>query len=256
LREYLFVGGLPEAVRVYAESGRLRDAFLVQDEVVQAYRADFGKYAPRVEGGTLDEVLTSVARTIGTQVVYSRLAAGPTQPTLKTAFNVLERAQVVQRVTSVKHVGLPLGSGAASRRFKAILVDLGLQHRLCGLSLDAEYAKADLLGIYEGALAEQFVGQELHAASDRGLFYWARDAKSSTAEVDYLLAREDSVVPIEVKSGPGGRLRSMHQLLKECPQCAPGVVLSTAPYAELPEQGLWFLPLYFAGSLARPATDT
>jgi len=256
LREYLFVGGLPEAVRLYAESGRLRDAFHAQDEVVQAYRADFSKYAPRVDGNTLDEVLTSVARTVGAQVVYSRLAAGPTQPTLKNAFGLLERAQVVQRVTAVKHMGLPPGADATLRRFKAIVVDLGLLHRLSGVPIDAEHAKTDLLSIYEGALAEQFVGQELCAAGDGDLYYWARAAKSSTAEVDYLLVRRDRLVPVEVKSGPGGRLRSMHQLLKEHPQCAPGVVLSTAPYAELPEQDLVFVPLYYAGVLMRSATIT
>ena len=57
------------------------------------------------------------------------------------------------------------------------------------------------------------------------------------------------VVPIEVKSGPSGRLRSLHLLLKEYPLCAPGLVLSEAPYAELPQQGLTFVPLYYAGTL-------
>jgi hypothetical protein len=59
------------------------------------------------------------------------------------------------------------------------------------------------------------------------------------------------IVPIEVKSGPAGKLRSLHLLLREYPECAPGLVLSEAPFAGLPEQGLMFVPLYFAGSLAR-----
>ena len=251
LRDYLFIGGFPEAVRLFAESGLLRDAFLAQDEVVEAYRADFGKYAPRVSRDTLDEVLTSVARTVGTQIKYSSLAEGPTIPTIKNAFTLLERAQVVHRVAAAKQVGLPLGAGTLGRRFKAIMVDLGLLHRLTGWPLDAAYATTDLLGIYRGALAEQYVGQELHAAGDRELHYWSRAAKSSTAEVDYLISIAGRPAPIEVKSGPAGRLRSMHQLLLEHPQCTPGFVLSEAPFAELPEQGLVFVPLYYAGSLDR-----
>ena len=130
-------------------------------------------------------------------------------------------------------------------------MDLGLLHRLTGAPLDAAFATADLLGIYRGALAEQYVGQELLAAGDRQLHYWSRAAKSSTAEVDYLIAIDGRIVPIEVKSGPAGRLRSLHQLLLENPECDPGIVLSARPYAELPEQGLVFVPLYYAGSLDR-----
>ena len=256
LREYLFVGGLPEAVRVFTGSGLLRDAFLAQDEVVEAYRADFGKYAPRVSRDTLDEVLTSVAQAVGTQIKFSNLAEGPTIPTIKNAFTLLERAQVIHRVAAAKQVGLPLGAGASSRRFKAIMVDLGLLHRLTRAPLDAAFATVDLLGIYKGALAEQYVGQELHATGERELHYWSRAARSSTAEVDYLAGSAGRMAPIEVKSGPAGRLRSMHQLLLEHPECGPGIVLSTRPYAELPEQGLVFVPLYYAGSLDRIIGDS
>jgi predicted AAA+ superfamily ATPase len=248
LREYMFVGGLPEAVRLYAESGLLRTAFVAHDDLVEAYRADFAKYAPRVNRDTLDDVLMSTARSVGSQIKYSNLAVGPTVPTIKNAFALLERAQVVHRVTGVTRIGLPLGA-ASSRRFKAIMVDLGLLHRLNEGPLDAAYATANLLGIYRGALAEQYVGQELLTAGDRELHYWSRAAKSSTAEIDYLIARAGDVRPVEVKSGPAGRLRSLHLLLREQPDCAPGIVLSEAPYAELPEQDLVFVPLYFAGQL-------
>ena len=83
--------------------------------------------------------------------------------------------------------------------------------------------------------------------------YWSRagEAKGSNAEVDYLVALKGRIVPIEVKSGPAGKLRGMHILLRDYPHCAPGVVLSEAPFAELPEQQLVFVPLYYAGSLDR-----
>lgn len=71
-----------------------------------------------------------------------------------------------------------------------------------------------------------------------------------------LVAMKGRIVPIEVKSGPAGKLRSLHLLLREYPQCSPGLVLSEAPFAELPEQGLVFVPLYYAGSLDRIIGDS
>ena len=255
VREYMFVGGLPEAVRAYAETRRLKDAFEIQRDVLTTYRDDFGKYAPRANKDCLGQVLVSVARSVGSQVKYTSLADGPTQPTIKNAFNLLRQALVVHRVPAVKHVGLPLGASASSRRFKAILLDVGLMQRLTGMPIDVEYARRDLLSIYQGALAEQFVGQELSASTGGDLHYWAREAKSSTAEVDYLIAPEGHVRPVEVKSGPSGRLKSLHLLLEEHPECAPGYVVSGSPYADLPEQKLVFVPLYSAswlGTAARP----
>jgi predicted AAA+ superfamily ATPase len=257
VRDYVFVGGMPAAVSAYAASGRLLDAFEVHDEIVTSYRDDFLKYQPRTDPDSLDDVLTAVAGSVGEQIKYARLSARVTQPTIKRAFGLLERAQLVRRVEAVRHVGLPLGA-EAGRRFKAILVDVGLMQRLSGLPANVELAREDLLGIHAGAVAEQFVGQQLAAALQGGdrLHYWAREAKSSTAEVDYVVRLGDAVRPIEVKSGPSGRLRSLHQLLGQHPGCGPGIVLSEAPYAELPEQNLVFVPLYYAGTLTGATSVT
>jgi predicted AAA+ superfamily ATPase len=128
------------------------------------------------------------------------------------------------------------------------LLDIGLWQRLSGIRTDIEYLKTDLLDVYRGAMAEQFVGQELLVSQDSELYYWSREAPSSTAEVDYLAVVNGEILPVEVKSGPAGRLKSMHLLLNTYPNCPRGLVFSSAPYAELPEHKLTFLPLYFAGS--------
>ena len=248
LRDYLFVGGMPAAVAAYARSGRLLDALRVHDLLVTSYRDDFARYRPRVRPDTLDEALTLMARSVGSQLKYTALAPDATGPTAKAAVAVLEKAQLITRVAAVSRCGVPLDA-QASRRFKAIVVDVGVMQRLTGLPVEVEFAKRDLLAMHNGAVAEQFVGQELKAGGwgSAGLHYWSR--ATGSAEVDYVAIVGSRVRPIEVKSGPSGRLRSMHLLLKEQPECGPGIVLSEAPYAELPEQGLVFCPLYFAGSL-------
>ena len=129
------------------------------------------------------------------------------------------------------------------------MLDIGLLQRLCEVSVEAALVQDDLLAIYKGQLAEQFVAQELLAWQDTDLFYWARDAKSSRAEVDFLIERSGKIYPVEVKSGPGGRLKSLHLLLQTYPNCPQGLVLFSGTYKELPEQKLTFLPLYCAGFL-------
>ena len=252
LRDYFFVGGMPAAVDAFSRSGSVTDAFGIHEEIVATYRDDFLKYRPRTGIDILDDVLANVARSVGDQIIVSKLSDRGARATTAKALSLLERAMLVQRVLSVGHVGIPLGARVA-KRFKAIVADVGLMQRLAGLPPSIALRQEDLLAIHNGAVAEQFVGQELVAGvgGRADLHYWVREARGSSAEVDYLIPAGERVLPIEVKSGPAGRLRSMHLLLAQHPELAPGVVLSTAPYAQLESQGLVFVPLYFAGSVKR-----
>lgn len=250
LRRYMFIGGMPESVQSYANTGSLRDAFEVQAEIANAYKEDFSKYAPYSDKRCLNAVFSSVARNVGRQIKYTHLAEGYTNPTVKKAFDLLCLAQVVHKVPAASPSGLPLGSTASARKFKALMIDIGLMQHLCGMPADVEYARPDLLAIYRGAAAEQFVGQEMMAAGQSELYYWARQARSSTAEVDFLMVIKNRICPVEVKNGASGRLRSMHLLLSTFHDCPGGYVFSSAPYAELPEQKLTYLPLYYAYAAA------
>jgi predicted AAA+ superfamily ATPase len=252
LRRFFFVGGMPAAVRAYADGMSLQAAFTRLDALARSYRDDFGKYAARMDTRCLDDVLVSAARGVGRPIKYSHLAPERRSDEIHRAFELLTRAGVLRRIPTASPAGLPLGASASHRRFKALLVDVGLMQRLTGMPADVEFARSSLLAMYAGALAEQFVGQELVASLGEEVYCWMRPQKSSSAEVDYLVSSGGRAAPIEVKSGPAGRLRSLHLLLAEHPQCAPGLVLSEAPFAELPEQDLTFVPLYYAGTLFGP----
>ena len=256
VRDYFFVGGMPEAVRVYWEEGSLLPAFEVQAEIIEAYRQDFSKYAPRADKDALDQVLSGVARHMGNQVKYTRLGEGFTGPTYHKAFDLLRTARVIHKVPSTDPSGLPLSAGSNARKFKAIVVDIGLLQRLCRLPVDVEITRTDLLSIFRGRLAEQFVAQELMMSQSDDLYYWARDARGSAAEVDLLFVRAGKVHPVEVKSGKGGTLRSLHIFLDRHPSCEPGYVLYSGIYAERPELRLVFTPIYYAASLASTAVPT
>jgi len=248
LKRYFFIGGMPASVRAFVETGSFHDAFEVQGEIVESYRMDFAKYTPQVDRYCLDAVFTSLSQSVGQQIKYARLGEGYSNPTLKKAFGALCLANVVRKIPSADPAGLPLGATSSAKIFKALMLDIGLMRYLSGMPADVEYAKADLLAMYRGAMAEQFVGQEMAVSQNGGLYYWDRQAKSSSAEVDYLAVLEGAIHPIEVKSSGTGSLKSLHLFLATYPNCGRAMVFSTRPYASLPEQKITFMPLYCAYS--------
>jgi len=248
LRRYFFIGGMPESVLSYMESGSMQEAFEVQAEICETYRMDFAKYRPQVNKDCLNSVLTSISQNVGQQIKYSRLATGFSNPTLKKAFDLLAMAKIIAKIPSTDPSGLPIGASSSDKVFKGLMVDIGLMRYLTGMPINIEYQKAELLNIYRGGMAEQFVGQEMLLSQNGSLHYWSRQAKSSSAEVDYLAIIDGQIYPIEVKSGPSGRLKSLHIFLKTYQNCPKGIVFSTGPYGELAQERISFVPLYYAFS--------
>ena len=245
LRYYFMVGGMPEAVAAYVDTNSIGEAREVHAELVETYRQDFSKYAPRADKGCLDDVLHGVAWSVGSQIKYARLTSRFSQPTIRKAFGLLCTARLMRRVPHASPAGLPLASNESGKVFKAVLGDIGIMHTLCGMPLATAPDASNLLAVYRGAIAEQFVGQEILAAQGV-LNYWSRRARGSSAEVDYLAAIDGEVYPVEVKSGPAGKLKSLQLCLEEYPNCPRGIVLSLAPGRELPKHRLLFVPLYNA----------
>ena len=128
--------------------------------------------------------------------------------------------------------------------------------RISQVPVELELQQEKLLAMYRGKLAEQFVAQELLAWHSPELFYWARDARGSNAEVDYLAVRENAIYPVEVKSGAGGSLKSLHLMLKTYPHCPYGLVLYDGSYRKLSNQKLVFLPLYAAATIGDNRMDS
>jgi len=128
----------------------------------------------------------------------------------------LSTAGLIYRVRRTSGAGLPLKAGIKENFFKTIFLDVGLMQAINGLYSNTIREK-DLTAIYKGSVAEQFTGQEIIASHTPYikpvLYYWAREAKNSNAEVDYLVEKESKIIPIEIKSGATGTLRSLHQFV-------------------------------------------
>lgn len=249
LKNFFFVGGMPECVKVYAETNSILESFQVQDEIIEAHKQDFGKYAPRADKTCLNMIMQNAAQQIGNQTKYSKLAGGYANPTIHNNFDLLSHAKLINKIPSSDPSGLPLGAGVNSKKFKTSLLDIGLTQRLSRLSVENEINHSDLLAIYKGRLAEQYVAQELLIAQNSELYYWARPARGSTAEVDFLIQREDKINPVEVKSGKGGSLKSLHLMLETYPGCGRGIVLYGGGFGKLSDKKIDFWPLYYAFQL-------
>ena len=153
-----------------------------------------------------------------------------------------------------------MGAGRDERHFKALFLDIGLVNRLCGLDL---VGAEELITVNEGALAEQFVGQQLLCAApafeDPQLFYWAREARNANAEVDFVISRNQEILPVEVKAGKSGTLRSTFQFLREKQRNRavrfhtgfPALEEVKLPGEEGTTAQLLSLPLYAVGQLDR-----
>ena len=260
LRRSFFIGGLPEPVRVYAERQDLLEVQRIQTSLVATVQDDFGKYGPRRLQELMRQTYRHVAENVGRKMKFVNVSREDRSGDVRRAFELLAQSRVVQPVFRTAANGLPLGAERDERHFKALFLDVGLVNRLCGLDL---VGAEDLITVNEGALAEQYVGQQLLAAAlpfeDPQLFYWSREAKNASAELDYVISRHQEILPVEVKAGKTGTLRSLYQFLQEKGRqravrfhLRPAVLEEVSlPGAERTKVQLLSLPLYLSGQLER-----
>jgi predicted AAA+ superfamily ATPase len=189
---------------------------------------------------------------VGNQIKYTHLSHDFSGPTIKNAFSLLTMAQIITLIPSCSPPVIPLEAAAHMKTFKAAFLDIGLMQSVCGLPFDIQDSNKNLLSVYRGGLAEQFVAQELRFTQDQGkLYYWQRAEKSSTAEIDFLAVQQGQVIPVEVKSGASGRLRSLHQFLKQYPNTPYAYIFLDAPLQSSKDDQFIFMPLYCVYSTFR-----
>ncbi|MEI7421891.1 MAG: AAA family ATPase [Prolixibacteraceae bacterium] len=250
LRIYWMVGGMPECINEYVNTKSLKQAAEVQDEICETYRLDFNKYKPKTDINCLNAVFSTIAANVGQQIKYTGLAVDFTIPTIKRAYESLLLARIAKKIKSLSSIGIPLEVHASDKRFKNLFLDIGLMNRVMGIDYNEALNHNNLLSIYRGQLAEQFVGQEFATSTSNQLYYWSRDSKNSNAEIDYVIALEGKIYPVEVKDGPSGKLRSLH-VYRETYQPYYSVVFHAGPMGILENEKIVFLPLYFAGAFAK-----
>ena len=244
LRQYMLLGGMPGVLSEYLTSKNIRRALAVQTLIAQSFRNDFGKYAGQGKHRHLQKAFMQLPKLVGQKIIYSHIDPDAQSRNIKEAILLLEQAGVAIRVKKTSGDAPPLEAMANEGYYKAIFLDIGLMQNLCGLEEEIPFTQ-DLLTINRGALAEQFVGQELLAYQENhktpALYYWARDARNSKAEVDYLYQIGSKIIPVEVKAGRTGTLKSMRMFIEKY-NSPLGIRVSQNPYGY--DQHVFSIPLY------------
>ena len=191
----------------------------LQRDLAAAFRADFAKYSGRMQPSVLDATLRAVAGSLGRKLVYARFGDGVKQHQARQALDLLAGARVCHLVRHTAANGLPLGAEVKDTFRKAVLADVGLAHALLGTPAAAAFPSwADLAPAVRGQLADQLAGRRLQlvdAVTGDGpeLASTGSEGAADPGEIDYLVAVGGRIVPVELKSGAAGSMKSLHQFM-------------------------------------------
>ncbi len=251
VRLYWIVGGMPASVKAYSETESLVEAQDLQTALLTTYRHDFGKYAARHEFRILETFFARIPNLIAQWFKYVKVDPSKQAREIKAALEHLTEAHLLNPICTTSASGLTLAATMNPRKFKLLFLDIGLISRACQLDLNT-LQQTDLVVLNKGQLAEQFVGQELIAYAPphemHKLFSWVREKKGSSAEVDFVVPLDSQIIPIEVKAGATGRLKSLHLFLEE-KKLSTGVRISTLPLRR--ENSILTVPFYMISQLGR-----
>ena len=245
LRTYMTIGGMPEIVAKYAEKRDLLSAMDMLDDLLLVFQDDFAKYRKRVPLSRLAETFRSVAQQSGGKFVAARVNRETKSTAIRDALELLVKAGLVLKTFHSSANGIPLGSEINETAFKALLADTGLHQRLLGLDLKELVALDDAAFANKGSLAEVYSALQIASHSSMRhrpeLYYWHRDAPNATAEVDFVMQSGNGIIPVEVKSGVRGSMKSLRLFMAE-KHVSMGVRVSLENFTTLPDVRI--VPLY------------
>jgi predicted AAA+ superfamily ATPase len=252
-RVYSVIGGMPSIVENYRVHRDMRKCQNLIDELVINFQDDFAKYREQSDIPALQEVFSSIVQQTGRKFKYSNISTENKNYYYKRALELLVKAGLAHKVYHTSARGITLGSQVDDKKFKVLLWDIGVYQRLLGLNLSEFLVQDDCELINKGSFAELFVGLEFIGNSSpltrEQLYYWHREARSSNAELDYVIQKDTEIIPVEVKSGIRGKLQSMNIFLEER-NLKKGICFSPNNFYQ--SASISYMPIYMAGQITKP----
>lgn len=249
LRQYYYVGGMPEVVKKYTETENLAEVRTIQERILSEYKKDFSKHVPATDLPKVTMVWNSIPSQLAKEnkkYIYGAVKKGARAKDFENALQWLINAGLIHKVMRVKAVKRPLKFYEDFSAFKLFMVDLGLLGAIAQVSAKDVLVKENYFSEYKGAFTEQFVAQELVALGIQPYYYSKKD---SPLEIDFLVQKEE-LYPIEVKAEENLRsksLRTVYEKNKEVKACR----FSMAGYRE--QDWMTNVPLYLAQEWIRAA---
>jgi len=242
LKQYYFVGGLPEAVLSFAEEKDFNEVRSIQKRILTAYEQDFSKHAPNEIVPKIRMIWNSIPSQLAKEnkkFVYGLVREGGRAKEYETAIMWLSDCGLVHKVSRVNAAGIPLKAYEDLKSFKLYMVDVGLLGCMTGLSQQTLLDGNNLFAEFKGALTEQYVCQQLKTIEDLGVYYYTNDRGS--CEVDFVIDVGNQIVPVEVKAEVNLKAKSLKTYRDKY---SPRISVRTSMADYRKEEWLVNLPLY------------
>ncbi len=247
LKKYLYLGGMPEVLQEYKVNGDIAMVREIQNEILEAYSRDFSKYSEKSQAIKNTEFWLSIPRQLAKEnkkFKYSAVRKNSRASTFEQTIVWLKEAGLINVVHNISVPKLPLAGYADYAKFKVYLLDCGLLGAMLNISSDIIITGNQLFSEYNGAFIENFVASELTSMGGKELYYWT---SRSDAEVDFILQNNQTILPVEVKSGMNRNIKSLRSYADKY---QPDRVYRTSPRNFTQDGDFINIPLYCAFLLA------
>jgi len=219
-KKYATIGGMPEVVNLYAQKNDITSLDTVYSSLIQSYSDDIDKYVTSsAQVQYVQHVIANVFKEGGTKVTFGKFGNSDYRSReMREAFRMVEKAMLIKLIYPCTSAKMPIKPNLG-RKPRLHVVDTGLINHSLKIMGELVFNE-DIRETHQGIIAEHIVGQELLATSfsiSNDLYFWTREKADSSAEVDYILPYKNKLIPIEVKSGSIGKLRSLHQFMEIAP---------------------------------------
>lgn len=248
LRTYYFIGGMPEAVKTYAEKQDFFEVRAVQKRILEAYEQDFSKHAPAEVVPRIRMIWNSIPAQLAKEnkkFIFGQLRQGARAKDFELAMEWLRDCGLIHKISRVSKPGMPLKAYEDFSSFKVYLLDVGILAAMVDLDARSILEGNRLFTEFKGSLTEQFVLQELITAG-HPLYYWS--AERGVAELDFIFQHQGTVVPLEVKAEENLKAKSLKVVAENYPDTFP-VRTSMSDFRR--ESWMTNFPLYAISHLAK-----
>lgn len=232
LRQYYFVGGMPEAVKTYVERGDIWEVHSIHSKIIDAYRNDMSKHVPKQQVQRINMVWNSIPSQLARdnkKFIYGALRKGARANDFEIAIQWLVDSGLVHKVHRISKPVVPLKFYEDMASFKLFLLDCGLLGALSETPPEQILIGDNVFEEYKGAFTENYVLQQLKSLPRTFVYYYSND--NSTLEIDFVVQHEAHVIPIEVKAEENLRAKSLRQFVTDTPGLH-GVRFSMSDYRE------------------------
>ena len=249
LKEYFFVGGLPEAVNDFVKNRDFESVREVQNKILRVYEFDYLKYAPNKEVPKIRAILGSIPAQLAKEnkkFFYGLLKKGARAGEYEAALNWLSGSGLVHKLGRISKPHMPLNAYEDLKAFKLYTHDVGLLSNMIGLDAAALLKGDSVFSDFNGALTEQFIFQQLVQSGSMPLYYWTND--NGNAEIDFIIQPDKNIIPIDAKLSKNLNAKSL-KVYREYFKPEVAVRISVSEYKK--QNGLMTLPLYSVGEVCR-----